>query len=39
MSKLSDSEVLFYYEIAIALGDDISLKDLKKELVKRGLNE
>ncbi len=38
MRKLSDSEVLFYYEIAIRLGDYDSLDDLKKEIEKRGLN-
>ena len=37
MHSLSDSQILFYYEIAILTGDDENIRLLKKELVKRGL--
>lgn len=38
MRKLSDSEVLFYYQLALNMGYFDIVDDLKKEIMKRGLN-
>lgn len=38
MLNLSDSEVFFYYDIAVALGDYENITLLRKEKENRGLN-